>query len=441
MSIRDILITLSILSMLPICLFRPWVGLLMWSWLAYMNPHRLAWGFAHELPFSQLVAAVTIIGFVLTSERKRFLWSREMLVLVMLWAWFAVTSVSAFYPEDAWRKFGDMSKILLMAVLVVPLFQDREKLRILLLVIAGSFGFYGIKGGLFALSTGGQYQVLGPPLSFFEANTEAALVLNMALPLLLYLAKEETRRWLRWILYGAFALTIVAIPFTYSRGGLIGLAVVLVVLFVKARRRILLVPAAVAAVVAFTMFAPPEWISRMQTLENVGAGEDGSANLRLMSWQVALGIATDSPIVGGGFKVFVHRATYDIYMPEYPRSFGHDAHSIYFNLLGEHGWVGLGLFVTLVVMVLLKLYHLRRLARGHPEIAWAANYAHMLQASIATYLVNGATLSVAYVDVVYQILILAPLIHAVAMQQLAAGPAESAAGLPAPVAVTAARAS
>ena len=438
MPIRDLLITLSILSVLPVCLFRPWVGVLMWSWLAYMNPHRLTWGFAHDLPFSQLVAVVTLVGFLFSGSRKPFLWTRETLVLGALWVWFAVTSAGAFYPDEAWKKFADMSKVLLMAVLVIPLFQDRQKLRIILLVIAASLGFYGVKGGLFALGTGGQFMVLGPPQTFFEANTEVALVLNMALPMLFYLAKEETRRWLRLTLYGAFGLTLIAVPFTYSRGGLLGLLVVLVILFVKARRRMMLVPVMAVGAIAFLLLAPPQWLSRMQTLENVQA--DGSANLRFMSWQVALGIAQDNPIFGGGFKVFVHRATYDIYMPEYPRAFGHDAHSIYFNLLGEHGWVGLGLFVTFVVMVLLKLYQIRRLAGTRPEIAWAGNYAHMLQASIATYLVNGATLSAAYFDLAYQLMILAPVIYAVAMQQLATETTESPAAAPAPVTAAAVRA-
>jgi probable O-glycosylation ligase (exosortase A-associated) len=414
---------MSVLSVLPVCLFRPWIGVLMWSWLAFMNPHRLTWGFAQDLPFAQLVALVTLLGFFFAGSRKPFLWTREIFFLGLLWAWFAVTCVGAFYPDDAWNKFTEFSKTMLMALLVIPLFQDRRKLRILLLVIAASLGFYGFKGGLFALSTGGQYMVLGPPSSFFASNTETALVLNMSLPLLFYLGKEERRRWLRLTLYGAFALTLVAVPFTYSRGGLIGTVVVLVVLFVKARRRILLVPVMAAGLAAFLLFAPPQWVSRMQTLENVR--EDGSANLRLMSWQVALGIARDYPIFGGGFKVFIHRATYDIYMPEYPRAFGHDAHSIYFNLIGEHGWVGLGLFLCFLGAVLLRLYQVRRLARNRPELGWANNYAHMLQASIATYLVNGATLSVAYFDLAYQLLILAPLIHALAVRQLAEEPAES----------------
>jgi probable O-glycosylation ligase (exosortase A-associated) len=346
--------------------------------------------------------------------------------------------MGAIYPEAAWEKFNEVSKILLMALLVVPFFQDRYRLRMLLLVIAGSLGFYGFKGGLFVLMTGGQHMVLGPPDSFFAANTEVALVMNMALPLLFYLAREETRRWPRRLLWVSFFLTIMTVPFTYSRGGAIGLVVVLVVLFLRARRRLLLVPVVAIGLVGFAYFAPDQWVDRMQTLEDVSA--DGSAQLRMMSWRVALRIAEDRPVFGGGFKVFVHRATYDIYMPEYPRAFGHDAHSIYFNLIGEHGWGGLTIFVTILVFVFLKLRSIRRLARANPEVGWAANYAHMIQASLATYLVTGAFLSVAYFDLAYQLIILVPLIHTIAQREIAAKATDLAETVPATTALSPARA-
>jgi probable O-glycosylation ligase (exosortase A-associated) len=268
--------------------------------------------------------------------------------------------------------------------------------------------------------------VLGPPQSFFEANTELALVMNMALPVLFYLAREETRRWLRYGLWAAFVLTIMTVPFTYSRGGVVGLAVVLVVLFVKARHRLLLVPVVALGLVAFALFTPAQWVSRMQTLEDVSL--DASAQLRMMSWRVALRIVEDRPVFGGGFRVFVHRETYDIYMPEYPRAFGHDAHSIYFNVIGEHGWGGFVIFGALIVCVFLKLRSVRRLARATPELGWAANYAHMIQASLATYLVTGAFLSVAYFDLAYQLMILVPIIHTVALEQV--GGAEIRAKVP-----------
>lgn len=412
--VRDLLVTGSVLVSLPFCVARPWIGVLVWSWLAYMNPHRHTWGFAHDFPFSALVALATLVGFVFTTDRKPFVSNRETLALGALWGWFAVTSFFAFYPEPAWEKFLEISKILLMAIIVIPLFQDRRKLRILLLVIAGSLGFYGLKGGLFVLATGGQWMVLGPPSSFFEANTELALVLNMSLPILLYLAREEERRWRRRLLWAAFFLTMLAVPFTYSRGGVLGLAVVLAVLFLKARRRLVLIPLVMAGLLAFALFTPEKWVARMQTLENYEVDE--SANLRLMSWRVAMLIAADRPVSGGGFRVFVDRATYDIYLPEYPRSFGHDAHSIYFNLLGEHGYVGLGLFLVLVGLVLVRLHQLRRLAKRAPDLGWIGNYAHMIQASVLAYLATGAFLSVAYFDLAYQLFILVPVLHALAAQ-------------------------
>ena len=116
--------------------------------------------------------------------------------------------------------------------------------------------------------TGGNWMILGPPGTFFEANTEIALVLNMSLPLTFYLAREEQRRWLRNILRAVFVLTIIAVPFTYSRGGVVGLAVVLGVLFIRDRARLMLLPVALAGLVAFSMFAPQQFFDRIETLRN-----------------------------------------------------------------------------------------------------------------------------------------------------------------------------
>jgi putative inorganic carbon (HCO3(-)) transporter len=422
MPIRDLLVTLSVVAALPFCITRPWIGLLVWSWISYMNPHRLTWGFAYDLPFAMMVGLCTLIGFPFAGDRKPFVWTRETVLLLVLWGWFTVTTVFAVYPESAWAKWEATSKSLLMAFLTIPLFQDRRRLRILLLVIAASIGFFGLKGGLFAILTRGQFMVLGPPGSFFEANTELALVLNMSIPLTFYLAQEEERPWLRNLLRAAFGMTLLAVPFTYSRGGVVGLAVVLPILFLRARTRLFLLPLAVAGVVAFTWLAPQQFLDRVQTLQDVEA--DGSAQLRLMSWRVGYEIARDRPVLGGGFQVFVHRETYDRYMPEYPRSFGHDAHSIYFNLLGEHGWIGLTLFLLLVLATFGSLRSLRRAGSSDPDLAWVSRYAKMLQASLLAYLITGAFLSVAYFDLAYQLLIVCILLKGIVRAQASAPAAE-----------------
>lgn len=420
-SFRDVALTLTIVAMLPFCLVRPWVGLLAWAWVAFMNPHRLTWGFAYDLPVAMMIAVCTIVGYPFARDRKPFILTRETLLMLVLWGWFTLTTLFAMYPEAAWAKWQETSKTLLMACLSITLFQDRRKFRILLLVIAGSIGFYGFKGGIFALLTGGQWMVLGPPGTFFEANTEVALVLNMSLPLTFYLAKEEERRWLRNLLRAAFALTIVAVPFTYSRGGVVGLAIVLSVLFIRDRARLMLIPLALAGLVAFSMFAPQQFFDRLGTLRNYE--EDASANLRFMTWRMGYEIAKDRPIFGGGFQVFRFRSTYDMYLPEYP-SIAHDAHSIYFNLLGEHGWFGLALFLGLVMSTLASLERLRRLGGRNAELVWASNYARMLQASLLAWLATGAFLSVAYFDLGYQLFFLTIILKGIVSEQTATSAAE-----------------
>ena len=416
MPFRDIFLTMAILALLPVCIARPWIGVLAWSWISYMNPHRLTWGFAYEMPFGVLVAGCTLVGFLFAGERKPFVWARESVLLLALWAWFTFTTLYAMYPESAWEKWESVSKILLMALIAIPLFQDQQRLRKLVLVVAASLGFYGVKGGLFALVTGGEWMVVGPPGSFFEANTEMALALNMSLPFSFFLSKDEPRRWVRLFWRAVFALTIVGVLFTYSRGGVVGLAVVLAVLFLTARGRVLMLAGALAGLVAVTWLAPQQLIDRIETIRDYEA--DGSAQLRFMSWRLGWELALDRPF-GGGFQTFRHRETYDIYVPEYPKTFGHDAHSIYFNLLGEHGWVGLGLFGLLVISTLGSLQGLRRAGLRRPELGWMSGYAKMIQASLLAYLANGAFLSAAYFDLAYQLFVFVIILKGMAREETA----------------------
>jgi probable O-glycosylation ligase (exosortase A-associated) len=430
MSIRDIVVTVAVIGCLPACFFRPWVGILVWSWLAFMNAPQLAWGFAQTVPWALMVAVATLAGFLVTKERKPFIINRESLLIVALWIWVSLTTLTALYPEPAFQGWERFSKILLMALLTIPLFQDRARLRLLLIVTALSVGFYGLKGGIWAIVTGGENKVYGPPgNTFLSDNTSVALALNMCIPVLLYLAKEEPRRWLRWGLYATFGFSIVAVPFTYSRGGFLGLIAVLALLFLKARTRFLLIPLVVAAVFAFAWFAPDKFTHRMDTIWNYE--HEGSAQARFISWRVAYALALDNPFFGGGFWSIAQRQTFLNYAPDYPYGGGsHDSHSIYFNVLGEHGFIGFGLFVALIVCVLLTLHRLRNLHRRAPDLGWISNYAHMLQVSIVAYLVCGVFLSLAYFDLPYHMFVVIVILKHLADRELAALPAP----VPAPLA-------
>ena len=182
MPIRDIFVTLVVLGLLPVCLIQPWVGILVWSWFGYMNPHRLTWGFAYNLPFGQMIGISTILGIVAgrDPEKRPIPWCRETVLLACLWLIFTITTVNAMYPAEAWKKLEDISKILLFVVFTLKFFQTRERLRIMFLVVALSLGFYGLKGGIWAVFvTFGTQRVQGPEGTFIGGNTELGLALNM----------------------------------------------------------------------------------------------------------------------------------------------------------------------------------------------------------------------------------------------------------------------
>ena len=399
MTFRDVVLTCLIMGLLPFCLSRPWIGVLTWSWLGYMNPHRMTWGFAYDLPFGMMVMLATVVGLVITRDKKGLPNAIEVYLLLALWGWFLVTTIFAFYPDDAWIQFNKVSKILVGIFLSLFLLQDARKLRALIWVIALSIGFFGVKGGIFSIMTGAQNQVLGPRDSFISGNTEIGLALNMVIPLLVFLQREETKLWRRRLLMAAAILSIIASLGTYSRGALVGLAVVVPLVFLKSRARLILLPLLAVAIFVLPSVMPRQWLERMGTIETYE--QDVSANQRLNSWYVARELAKDYPIMGGGFRTF-SKDIYEAYMPGYKYAENAlDAHSIYFQVLGEHGFTGLALFVALIASTLLSLRRIIWKTRREPSQQWICNCAQMLEVSVLAYAVSGAFLSMSYFDLFY----------------------------------------
>ena len=397
---RDLLVVAIVVASLPVAVARPFAGVVVWTWLGFMNPHQLTWGFARTLELSLLVAGATLLGLVFTDERRRVPLVRETYLLAAFWALTAVSSFFGYYQEDAWGAFRQFTKILLMLFVTIMLGQTRERLRVLLIVAALSIGFWGFKGGLWVLITGGEEGwALGPDGSFIGDNNGLALALDMTLPLLFFLALEE-RGWLQRLLAATCALSAVTIPFTYSRGGFLGLVVVLAMSLARTRWKWAVLPAGAMAAMLAISFLPLRWIDRMGTITTYA--EDGSAMSRLNAWRIGWGLALDNPFVGGGFVVFPHAEVWLKYVPEW--NYGttaFNAHSIYFQVLGEHGFTGLGLFIALLACTLLSLRAIRRQARGLSDGAWLVNYASMVQISVAAFMVAGAFYNLAYFDLLY----------------------------------------
>ena len=435
MSLRDLAVIATVFGLLPFCLVRPWVGILTWSWLGYMNPHRLTWGIAYSMPFGMMVMGMTLLGLPFSRDVKAPPRSTEVFLLTALWGWFLLTTLFAYYPADAWEQFSKVSKVLFGTYLSLMLLQEERKLRALIWIIGLSIGFFGLKGGIWAISTGGHNQVLGPPDSFISGNTEIGLALNMVIPLLFYLRRQETRTWLRRLLLAMALFSMVASLITYSRGALLGLLVILPLLFLKSRAKLLILPLLVVAALVGPSVMPSNWTERMETIETYD--QDISANQRLNSWWVAYQLAKDSPVLGGGFRTF-SMEIYQTYIPGYIyANQQHDAHSIYFQVLAEHGFPGLALFLMLIASTFVSLRYVIHVTKHRPDQLWINDCAKMVEVSLVGYAVSGAFLSMSYFDLFYHLVAITVLLKVFVRRSVAVVAAAGAGGLePVPAQVT-----
>lgn len=392
---RDILVTAILVGLLPRCFTRPHVGVLAWSWVGYMNPHRLGWGFAVTLPAAQMVALPTLLGLVVSKEPKQIPWAPVTYVLALFIAWTTVTSFFGINPYDVWGQWEEFVKVQLMVFVTLMVMRTRERLHALVWIIVISIGFFGVKGGLFTLAGGGQ-GLLGPPGSFIEGNTEIGLAMTMVLPLMWYLRSHTQNKHIRLALLPAMALTTIAILGSHSRGAFLAIIAMGVLLWWKSRNKAAVTLAALLLVPVGFLLMPPEWHERMASIGNYQ--EDESAMGRINAWGFALNALKDRPFVGVGFNGFTPEA-FQIWAPD-PADW-HDAHSIYFEILGEQGYPGLFLFLLILWLTWRNAGVVMRLARGDPEWLWAYDLAAMIQVSFIAYMAGGAFLGLGYWDMPY----------------------------------------
>jgi putative inorganic carbon (HCO3(-)) transporter len=396
---RDIVITLIVLASLPFAFKRPYIGVLMWVWISVMNPHRLSWGFAYTFPFAAIIAAVTLAGLAFTKDPKKLPLSSVVKTFLFFGAWMVLSTVFAFNFDGASNMLSRVMKIFLMTLVTIMVIKDKKQLHWLIWVLVGSLGYYGIKGGIFTVVSGGGFRVWGPEGTFIEGNNEVALALVTIIPMFYYLFLTSTNKWLRYGYAAAIVLCGLAALGSYSRGALLGIAAMTLFLWLKSPKKMVLGLVMALVIPIAIAFMPAQWWDRMNTVKEYQSDE--SAQGRINAWTMAYNLAVDHPLTGGGFDIY-DRPTFARYAPN-PNDV-HAAHSLYFQALGEHGFVGLGLYLLLGLLSWRTGTRIIKLTATRPALKWAGTLATMLQVSMIGFGVGGAFLSLLYFDVPYYLM-------------------------------------
>jgi len=396
---RDIVVTAIVFGMLPFILSRPYVGVLLWSWLGYMNPHRLAYGFAYDFPFAQIVAITTLVALLFNKEPKRIPINLLTVMWCMFLLWMCLTTAFAIFPDISLAQLIKVAKIQLVTIITMMVVVNRERLNLLIWVIFISIGFYGVKGGLFTIASSGNYLVWGPAGSFISGNNELAFALLMVIPLAYYLRDTNKNVWVRRGLLLSMLLMGVSAIGSHSRGALLAGIAMMAWLWLKSRHKLMTGVFLLMAGLAVFTFMPSKWHDRMDSIQNYE--QDGSAMGRINAWSAAINLSKDH-LFGGGFDGINVRAIFAMYAPA-PDDY-HDSHSIYFEVLGDHGIPGLLLFLLIGIVAFRHCNILVHQTKDIIELEWLNTLGRMVQVSLVAYAAGGAFLGLAYFDLYYHLL-------------------------------------
>jgi putative inorganic carbon (HCO3(-)) transporter len=286
----------------------------------------------------------------------------------------------------------------------------RIRIHALIAAVCLGLGFHGFTQGLMYIASGGGHKILGIP-SVGDNNSFAVAIL-MVIPLMLYLAMYSADHIIKFSWFAGLTVSVISVVATFSRGGFIGMAMLGFGLVATSKRKAASLLMLAVAAVAIYAFAPAAWFARVDTIDS--ATSDDSFMGRVIAWKISTLVALARPFFGGGFHAIQSLPVWQAYQANFasldfiptslPDVSPHAAHSIYFEVLGDLGFVGLFLFLSLLLLSFRNVQVIRKLSKGKPELAWAYDLANALRLSMIVYCVSAAALSMAYLELLYILL-------------------------------------
>lgn len=383
-------------AVLLTALVNPFIAVLAYVWISLALPQASVYGALGNVSYALYAAAIGALSVFF--GRKHIEWNRSTLVVLMLifLVWSTVTTITSINQAQSWAMWNQNWKVILSTLLVICACTTRQRLYLLLIVIAGSVALIAAKGAMQFLLTGGSSLVVGPQGGQAGENNAIARYFGIAAPLTAVIMFHARQRWLR-ILAGLSVLAcIIGLIGTDSRGAFVALAVAGTYLFLFSRNRIKLFGGALVAMIAVVLLSSDaalvDWKERMSTVQT--RDEDQSYMSRVEAWGYAWELAKARPITGGGYKSFTTDITGE-------RTFLRDFHSIYFEALGDHGFPGLFLMLLLWLTAFYRAVRLYRHCRLDPNRYFERDLGFAAQLSLVFYFVAGITGSHTYNDIVF----------------------------------------
>ena len=409
---RDLFLLIMMALIFFAALRKPFVGAAMWLWVAMHFPKGWVYGFAGSIRYNLIIVVLAFSSYIFGKEKKEGLKPDVLLTLILLFLfWTAITSVFTIsLPDVVWAEWIEFLKITLLFIFCILALKKELHINVLIWALVFSIGFYGALEGLKFIASGGGHRIHGKIGHVLGDRNELALSFNMLLPLLYYMATINKSKILKFGFNCVVVLSVVAIIGTHSRGGLVALIVVGGYFWWQSNRKILYAVLITLTVSFGSQYLSDDWVNRMNTIET--ATEDNSFLGRVLAWKTAVLIANDNPVTGGGFKsgqlstVWWGYSGYAYFNDLVDTSHMGEvsykaAHSIYFQVLGDHGYIGFFIYALLIFAAYRKAGKLVKYLHTAGENENMLLLCKMIKVSIVAYCAGGAAVSLAYFDMLY----------------------------------------
>ncbi|AFS38152.1 putative O-glycosylation ligase, exosortase A system-associated [Alteromonas macleodii] len=408
---RDIVFFLIFFPFVLLALRHPFIGLCAWVWTITAVPKNELFGFAAELRYAYFLALITVISMVINRDKlKTGLHSNLFFIMVLFLIQTAISnSMTMSYSFASWAVWNDFLKAIIFCGLILCLMTTKTRIHALLYAYVFGIGFNIVAEASKFVLTAGTYPFPGIKNSMMTDNNLFALAIIMSLPISLYLLSTSNRKFFKLGTLGISGASLVAVIGSFSRGGFVGLIIVMWETFWKSKYKLLMLFAGTVVLIAAISVSYSSWSSRMGTIEN--AAQDQSFMGRVTAWKLATLAAIDNPVFGVGqdsmqyghvwayyyrdINKFDFVSTYNTAIDN-PKA----AHSVYFQVLGDAGFVGLFLFLLL----LFKGWRLSAYLSKNSGQDWIRRLSKAIKTSLIAYAVSASLLSMAYYDILYMLL-------------------------------------
>lgn len=418
---RDWMMLGLMVLLVPLSLSSTLVAYLLWGWSSVMAPHTWMYGFMQSVPYNQIFAIIALGRMVMLRETSpRRYEPSPTAILFVLFGVNALMSAAFAYEGGLrnWELCTNLLKALLFCLAMPIVLVNRFRLHLLVLVVAMGLSFHGFVDGLKVIASAGAHHVIGN--AKLGDNNHVAVSVTMMLPLLLYLSKYSANWMGRAGFSASLAISLLAIIGTNSRGGALALAAMALWMALASRRKLFSIVTVFILAGTLIAVAPSSWTERMDTIQT--AEQDDSFMGRVTAWRTSTSIALANPLLGGGFHAVQTPQVWEqfkhspgllgfIYIDN-PGTFARAAHSIYFEILGDLGFIGLLLFMAILVRPFLNHWQIRQMVRSDIQrLQWATDLSNALIAAMVAYIIGGAGISAGYFEVMYMLVMLSELIR------------------------------